>query len=275
MHSNERYSKTPLNVVQSLWRNRQLIWQLATREVIGRYRGSFLGLLWSFFNPLLLLCVYTFVFSVVFRAKWHEQAESHTEFAVMLFAGLIVYSIFAECVNRAPGLILGNVNYVKKVVFPLESLPWVIMGATVFHSLVSVLVLVLMSLSVHGAIHWTVILFPLVVFPLVLVTMGLCWFLASLGIFLRDLGQVVLILTTALIFMTPVFYPAGNLPDAVRPYVLLNPLSFVIEQARAVLIRGELPNWPGLACYAALSIIVAWLGLLWFQKTRHGFADVL
>ena len=248
---------------------------MTRREVVGRYRGSVLGVLWSFFNPLLLLCVYTFVFSLVFRTKWGERAGSHAEFAIMLFAGLIVYSMFAECVNRAPTLILNNVNYVKKVVFPLESLAWVTLGSTIFHSLVSVLVLLLMCLSVYSTLPWTVVLFPLVIAPLLLVIMGFSWFLASLGVFLRDVGQLVVIFTTVLLFMSPIFYPATALPESVRSYILLNPLTFAIEQTRAVLIRGELPSWLGLASYLSLSIVVAWLGLLWFLKTRHGFADVI
>jgi len=262
-------------VVQSLWRHRHLIWQLTKREVIGRYRGSFMGLLWSFFNPMLMLAVYTFVFSGVFRARWGAQGASHTDFAIMLFAGLIVFSTFAECVNRAPGLIISNVNYVKKVVFPLESLPWVAMGSTIFHSLVSVLVLLMMCLCTRGTLHWTALLFPLVILPLLLVTIGCSWFLAALGVFVRDIGQAVVIMTTVLMFLTPIFYPASALPESVRGYVILNPLASVVEQARSVLIEGDLPNWQTFGVELSVSVVVAWLGLLWFQKTRNGFSDVL
>src|SRR5262245_43483508 len=167
-----------LIVLQSFWGSRDLLWAMTKREVAGRYRGSLLGLLWSLFNPLLMLGVYTFVFGIIFQARWGEQT-GYTDFAVTLFAGLIVFTIFAECVTRAPSLILSNVNYVKKVVFPLEILPWVMLGSTLFHSLVSVVVLLTLYVSVHAVLHWTVLLLPLVVTPLLLVTLGLSWFLAS------------------------------------------------------------------------------------------------
>lgn len=248
---------------------------MSKREVLGRYRGSVMGLVWSFFNPILMLAVYTFVFGVVFQARWGEHPGGNIEFASILFAGLIVFSIFSECVNRAPSLILNNVNYVKKVVFPLESLPWVAMGSTIFHSLMSVVVLLLLYLWTHATLQWTVLLFPLVIFPLLLLTMGLSWFLASLGVFLRDVGQIVGVLTTVLLFTCPIFYPASALPEAVRSYLFLNPLTFVVEQARATLLWGKLPDWSGLGLYFVVSVVVAWLGLLWFQKTRNGFADVI
>jgi lipopolysaccharide transport system permease protein len=269
------YSATPLIIVQSFWRNRGLIWQLSKRDVLGRYRGSAMGLVWSVFNPLLMLGVYTFVFGVVFQARWGEQSGGKLDFASILFAGLIVFSLFAECVNRAPGVILGNVNYVKKVVFPLESLPWVTMGSTIFHTLMSVLVLLLIYLWAHATLHWTIVFFPVVILPLLLLTMGCSWFLASLGVFLRDVGQVVGILTTLMLFTCPIFYPASAVPETLRSYVLLNPLTFIVEQARATLLWGRLPDWRGLGLYLAASVVAAWLGLLWFQKTRKGFADVL
>jgi lipopolysaccharide transport system permease protein len=269
------YSAGPLIVFQTFWRNRSLIWQMSKREVIGRYRGSIMGLLWSFFNPLLMLAVYTFVFGIVLQVRWENQADSKVEFASVLFAGLIVFTVFSECVNRAPSLILGNVNYVKRVVFPLESLPWVIMGAAIFHSLVSVLALLLIYLWVHATLHWTILLFPLIMLPLLLLTMGCSWFLASVGVFLRDVGQVVGILTTVLLFTCPIFYPPSAIPESLRPYLLLNPLAFIVAQARNTLLWGKLPDWPGLGLYFSASVVVAWLGLLWFQKTRKGFADVL
>lgn len=268
-------STGPLMVFQSFWRSRHLIWTLTRREVIGRYRGSLLGVLWAFFHPVLMLAVYTFVFGVVFRARWGEHSEGNTDIATVLFAGLIVFAVFSECVTRAPTLIVSNVNYVKKVVFPLECLPWVVMGATLFHSAMSVLVLLVLLGCLHATLPWTVLLFPIVLLPLMLLTMGCVWFLASLGVFLRDVGQAVGVLTTVLLFTCPIFYPATALPESMRPLLVLNPLTFTVEQARATLLWGEAPNWLGLALFLVVSIGVAWLGLLWFQKTRKGFADVL
>jgi len=265
-----------LALVLSLWRNRQLIAQMTRREVAGRYKGSALGLAWSFFNPVFMLVVYTFVFSVVFKARWGVGVEeTKTQFAVVLFVGLIVHGLFAEVLNRAPGLILGNVNYVKKVVFPLEILPAVSMGAALFHSLVSLLVLFIAFVIFNGYLHWTAIFTPLVLLPLVIFTLGLAWILASLGVFIRDVGQTIGMLTTVVLFVSPVFFPVTALPERFRPWMMANPLTFIIEQAREVLIWGHLPNWAGLGLYTLVATAVAWAGYAWFQKTRKGFADVL
>jgi len=266
---------SPLFVFGSFWNQRSLIWEMTKRDVIGRYRGSAMGILWSFLNPILMLAVYTFVFSVVFRARWGGEDTSKIEFAIMLFVGLIIHALFAECVNRAPSLILSNVNYVKKVVFPLEILPWVAMGSALFHTLISVLVLLAAFVATRFYLNATVVFLPLLLVPLVLLTMGITWFLASVGVFLRDVGQTTGIVTTIMLFLSPVFFPISALPEEFRVLLHLNPLTFMIEQARDVLVWGRPPDWQGLGLYFLLSLIVAWLGLFWFQKTRRGFADVL
>ena len=267
---------SPMSMFQSFWDNRQLIFQMTKREVLGRYQGSVMGLVWSFLNPLFLLTVFTFVFSVVFQARWGiSEEETKTQFAIVLFAGLIVHGLFAEVLNRAPGLILSNVNYVKKVMFPLEILPGVAMGAALFHSLVSIIVLLSAFFLVKGFLHWTILFVPLVLLPLVVVTLGIAWLLASLGVFLRDVGQTISIVTMVMLFLSPVFYPLTALPEVYRPWILCNPLTFIIEQTRAVLVWGHPPDWDGLSIYGMVSIVIAWGGYLWFQKTRRGFADVL
>ena len=265
-----------LALAKSLWRNRQLIVQMTRREVVGRYKGSAMGLAWSFFNPVFMLTVYTFVFSVIFKSRWGVGGEeSKTQFAVVLFVGMIVHSLFAEILNRAPGLILSNVNYVKKVVFPLETLPVIAMGAALFHTFISLGVLLIAFVIFNGYLHWTAIFTPLVFLPLVILTLGLAWMLASLGVFLRDVGQTIGIITTVLMFLAPVFYPITAIPEEFRPWIIANPLTFIIEQAREVLIWGRLPNWFGLGIYTLAATSVAWSGYAWFQKTRKGFADVL
>ncbi|MCD6707120.1 MAG: ABC transporter permease [Thiobacillus sp.] len=264
------------SLLASLWRNRQLTLQMTKREVVGRYKGSAMGLLWSFLNPVFMLVVYTLVFSGVFKARWGVgEDETKTQFAIVLFVGLIVHSLFAEVLNRAPGLILGNVNYVKKVVFPLDILPVISMGAALFHSLISLLVLLVAFVLFNGYLHWTVIFIPLVLSPLIILTLGLAWMLASLGVFLRDVGQTIGIVMTVMLFSSPVFYPITALPEAFRPWLMANPLTFIIEQARAVLVFGHLPNWMGLLIYFLVAVFIAWLGYAWFQKTRRGFANVL
>ncbi len=263
-------------LVRSLWRNRQLIVQMTKREVVGRYKGSAMGLAWSFFNPVFMLTVYTFVFSEVFKARWGGGGdESKTQFAVVLFVGMIVYGLFAEVLNRAPGLVLSNVNYVKKVVFPLEILPVIAVGAALFHSLISLGVLLAAFTLFNGYLHWTAIFTPLVLLPLVILTLGLAWMLASLGAFLRDVGQTIGIITTVLMFLSPVFYPVTAVPEKFRPIIMANPLTFIIEEAREVLVWGHLPAWFGLGLYTLAATAIAWAGYAWFQKTRKGFADVL
>jgi lipopolysaccharide transport system permease protein len=264
-------------LARSLWRNRQLIAQMTKREVVGRYKGSAMGLAWSFFNPVFMLVVYTFVFSEIFKSRWGGIGgdDSKTQFALVLFVGMIVLGLFSEVLNRAPGLILSNVNYVKKVVFPIEILPVIALGAALFHSLISLGVLLAAFALFNGYLHWTALLTPLVLLPLIILTTGLAWMLASLGVFLRDVGQFIGIITTVLTFLSPVFYPVTAVPERFRPFIMSNPLTFIIEQAREVLIWGHLPNWLGLGAYTLAGAAIAWVGHAWFQKTRKGFADVL
>ena len=268
-------SASPMGAVRSLWTNRQLIARMGQREIIGRYKGSAMGLAWSFITPLFMLAIYTFVFSVVFQARWGTSEESKTQFAVVLFAGLIVHTLFSDVINRAPQLVLGNVNYVKKVVFPLEILPVVQLLSATFHALVSVVVLIAAQLVFQGSLPITALLLPVVLLPFLLLTLGLAWCLASLGVFVRDVGQTINLITSVMLFMSPVFFPVQSLPPALQPWMHLNPLTFVIEQVREVVVWGRLPDWQGLAVYSLASIATAWLGFAWFQKTRKGFADVL
>ena len=260
----------------SFWRNRHLIWRLTEREVVGRYRGTVIGIGWSFFNPILMLTVYTFIFSVVFKARWGvDAAESRITFALLAFIGIIIHDMFAECTNRAPSLILNNANYVKKVVFPLEILPWVAMGSTLFHAGVSLLMLMLAHFLFNNALPWTALFFPIVISPLVLVIMGVAWFLSALGVYIRAVGHTVGVFTTALLFLSPVFYPTSALPAEYRIWFAMNPLTFPLEESRKVLILGQPPNPLAWGVYLLASFIVAWMGFWWFQRSRRGFADVL
>lgn len=276
MNPHAPHPVSPASLVRNLWKQRDLIWQMTKRDVIGRYKGSVMGVMWSLFNPLFLLVIYTFVFSVVFNARWGTgTVESKSEFAVLLFVGMIVHSLFAETLSRAPSLILTNVSYVKKIVFPLEILPVVAIGAALFHALVSVAVLLGVFVALNGYLYWTAVLLPLVLVPLLILTLGIAWALAALGVFLRDVAQPVGLVMTVLLFASPVFYPITALPEAIRPWLMLNPLTFIIEQARAILIFGQFPNWEGIGIYSLISGLIAWAGYAWFQKTRKGFANVL
>jgi len=269
------FSASPVEMFASLWRHRELIKATAKREVLGRYQGSFLGLLWSFFNPLFMLMIFTFVFSVIFQARWGGGSGSKIEFALLLFSGMLVFNLFAECINRAPGLILSNANYVKKVVFPLEILAFVGLLSALFHTVISFMVWLIVYLIFFGIPHSTVLLLPLVLLPFCLFLVGLSWVLASLGVFMRDISQIIGVLTTALMFMSPIFYPATAFPEAYRFILYLNPLTTVVEQAREVLFWGRTPDFLVLGGYWLVTLAIAWLGFAWFQKTRQGFADVL
>jgi lipopolysaccharide transport system permease protein len=275
MNAHQAPSATPSAMFTSLWRNRQLILQMTRREVAIRYRGSVIGLAWSFINPLLMLIVYTFVFSVVFKARWGVEGESRTDFAIILFTGMIVFGLFAEIVNRSPGQIVSNPNYVKKVVFPLEILSWVSLGSVLFHSLVSLAVLLLAQLIINFSLPWTVVLFPLILLPLIFASLGAAWFLAALGVYVRDIGQITTVFTTVLMFVSAVFYPVSALPEAYQAWLRLNPLVLIITESRKVLIFGSLPDWSWLGIALLMGLIIAFAGFWWFQKTRKGFADVL
>ena len=250
---------------------------LAQREIESRYRGSLLGMVWSMLTPLLMLGVYTFVFGTVFKSRW-STGDSHTppaEFAVILFTGLIIFQIFSETVIRAPSLMIGYSNYVKKVVFPLEILVPVALCNSLFHGLISFAILLPFLFLEFGGIPLTALWLPVVILPLLMMTLGIGWFLASIGTYSRDIGQVIGTLTTALLFLGPIFFPTSSLPGWVQSWVSLNPIAIPIEQARKALVFGQTPEWGILLSYYLVAIIVCAVGFLWFQKTRKGFADVL
>jgi lipopolysaccharide transport system permease protein len=271
----QQFRIRPHEMVATLWRNRSLIGAAVKREIFGRYRGSILGILWSFFNPLFMLVIYTFVFGTVLKARWGSHEESHAQFGLALFAGLITFNFFAESVNRSTTLIVSKTNYVKKVVFPIEILPYVIIGSSIFHLVISLSIWVAGYTILYGIPYLTIFYYPLVLFPLVIFTLGLSWFLSSLGVFLRDISQFIGIITTALMFLSPVFYPASALPEDYRFLLYLNPLTPAIEYSRDVLYWVNQPNFIALSLYFVAASVFAWLGFAWFQKTRKGFADVI
>jgi lipopolysaccharide transport system permease protein len=269
------YSASPLALARSLFANWGLILDLSRREAIGRYKGSILGIFWSLLTPLLMLAVYTFVFSEVFKARWSGGSSSKTEFAIVLFAGMIVFNLFSECIGKAPGIILSNANFVKKVIFPLEILPCVNLLSALFHSVVSMAILLVFELVETGAVPVTVWQIPIVLLPLAAFILGLSWWLAATSVYLRDVGQTIGILITALMFLSPVFFPVSSLPPRWQAVAQLNPLTFPIEQARNVLVWGRSISWSDWCLYTLVMFAIAWIGFAWFQKARKGFADVL
>lgn len=265
----------PLSLIRSLWHYRQLIVVMTKREVIGRYRGSVMGLAWSFFNPVLMLAVYTFVFSEVFQARWTGQDTGKGGFAILLFVGMIVHGLFSECANRSPTLIITNSNYVKKVVFPLEILIVVTLGSAIFHTCISLIVLLVAQFLLTHQLQFSAVFFPLVLLPLLIATLGISWGLAALGVYLRDVGQIIVVLTTVLLFLSPVLYPVAALPQAYQPWLKLNPLTYIIEESRNVLLFGRFPQWDSLGLAMLVALVIAAAGFWFFQKTRKGFADVI
>lgn len=265
------------SAIMSLWSNSRLLKDLTWREISGRYRGSWLGISWSILQPLLMLAVYTFVFSVVFGAKWSASAvpAGKFDFALFVFVGVLLHAILGEAITRSSTLIVGNANYVKKVIFPLEILPVTVIGTAAFHAVIAIGILLAGVVLLGGGLHWTVLWLPLLVLPLLVLSLGLAWGLAALGVFLRDTAQVTGVLASVLLFMAPVFYPVSALPAPLRGWLYLNPLTFVIEQARAVIFAGQAPDLPVLALYSGIALLVAQGGYWFFQKSRNGFADVL
>ncbi|HJU41013.1 MAG TPA: ABC transporter permease [Tahibacter sp.] len=256
-------------------RHRSLTWELAKRDVLGRYRGASFGLLWSVLSPFLMLVVYTVAFGSVFKSRWPHQADGGPDFALIVFVGLIVHGFFAECLSRSPSLIVGNPSYVKRVVFPLEILPWPMLLSAFFHALVNMVVLALLHAARFGAPPPTIVLFPVVLLPLALLCAGIGWLFASLGTYLRDVGQITGVLAAAMLFLSSAIVPLDGLSPQTRAVFEANPLTFIIDQARAVALWGFLPDWTGLALYALASLAFCFLAYAWFRATRPGFADVL
>lgn len=266
----------PIKMARNLWHHRDLIRQFTRREIEGRYRGSFLGLFWSFVNPLVMLAIYTFVFGIVFQARWSTtDTGGLSEFALILFCGLTAFNVFGECIGRAAILIVGVPNYVKKVVFPLEILPISVLGAALFHGLISLTILLVANLLITGTFQWTLILLPVVVLPLLFLSLGLMWFLASLGVFIRDIGYTVALVVQVLFFLTPIFYKLENIPEPLQTFIRFNPLASIVENVRRVVLWGRMPSWFGFALWLMLTGAVMILGYAWFMKTKKAFADVI
>jgi lipopolysaccharide transport system permease protein len=260
------------------WRSLlELATALTRREIAGRYRGSLLGMAWLVLNPLLMLLTFTFVFGVVFQARWSGAGTgvSIAEFAVILFVGLTTFQFFAEVANRAPVLIVANANYVKKIVFPLEILPVVAVAVAMFQAAVGFALALPAVLLLTGRLPVTALLLPVVLVPYVLLTAGVAWMLAGLGTYVRDVAQVSASVVTMLLFLSGIFFPLSALPGWVQGWVMLSPVTLPVDQVREVLVFGRMPDWSALGWYWLAAVVVAGAGLAFFRAVRRGFADVL
>lgn len=260
----------------SLYKNKNLIFQLCKRDILSRYKGSVIGIAWSVVTPVLMLLLYTFVFSYVFKARWGEGPELPKEmFALVLYTGMILHALISECLNRAPTLMLANANYVKKVVFPLEVLIWIILFSALFQTAIGFLLLIIAKLIITSELSLTIFYLPLILMPFSLFVLGITWIFSAIGVYFKDISHISTILTTVLMFASPIFYSVSLIPENLRIYIYLNPLTYFIEESRNVLIWEIAPNLTHLFFVFVISISVAVFGFIFFQKTRKGFADVL
>jgi lipopolysaccharide transport system permease protein len=275
LNMSTQHPATPVAMFNDLLKHRELLWDLVKRDFIGRYKGSMLGVVWSLFNPLFMLAIYTIVFSVAFKSKWGTGDESKVSFALVLFSGTIIHNFFAECIGRAPSLIISHPNYVKKVVFPLEILPWMALLSALMHFFVSFGALIIFCLLAGVPVHGGTLLLPAVLIPLILMLLGFSWILASLGVYLRDLSHIMGMVVTVALFIAPVFYPIESMPEAYRGLLMWNPITIPIIQLRDLMLWDKPIRWDLWATSLVISLFVFQSGYWWFQKTRRGFADVL
>jgi lipopolysaccharide transport system permease protein len=270
-----RATLNPILITRNLFSRRSLIWQLSARELQQSWRDSLLGAAWMILQPLLTLAVYATVFTVLFVPRRGPEGQTSADYVLDLFCGLVVFWVFSETVARAPTLIGTQPAYVKKVVFPLEVLPVTVLAASLVNMLGGIAILLVAVGIVKGSISTTLWAYPLILLPLILGTLGVSWFLAALGVYVRDMLRVVSIGLQFLLYLSPVIWRLDWLPENLRPFAVVNPFTPILESSRAVLIEGGLPSWPGLAAATALGLVLFVLGHAWFARARWGFADVL
>jgi lipopolysaccharide transport system permease protein len=266
----------PLTLVRRLLGHRYLLRQLVRKNVATIYQGSVVGVAWLLLRPLLTLAIFGFCFGVVFQGRFFRQTHGGPlEFAMVLFVGLTIFSALSEMLAVAPSLVTGNANFVKRVVFPLDLLVPAQLGSALVQMTMSAIVFLAVRVFLDPPLGWAALSVPILILPYLMLTLGLAWFLASLGVFVRDLQQVVPLAITGLMFLSPLFYPVSAVPPVLRSTIYLNPLTFIVESARNALFRNEWPDPIGFLVYFVMAGCVMWLGWAWFEKTKKGFADVL
>jgi lipopolysaccharide transport system permease protein len=264
----------PVSIVVCLFQNRYLIGQLTRRDVLLKYRGSYLGIGWSFLYPLLLLAAFTFVFGKIFGSRWPQHADHAVPFALIMYCGLIVFNIFSEVAGAAPRLIHGYPSYVKKIIFPLEILPVVLVATACIHAAINLAILFL-AIALFGKVHLTLFLAPIVLLPMLLFAFGVAWFLAAVGVFVRDLVHVMPVFVQILMFLSPIFYPVTAVPEYLQWFYRINPFSAVIEDLRRVALWGEAPHWGSWSATLAFSLLAAAIAYAFFLHAKEEFADVI
>lgn len=263
-----------LNLLKTLIKHRSLVIELTKREFTGRYRGSFGGIAWSFVQPLFLLTIYTIAFGVILKTRWGSTGDT-AEYALMLFAGLIIFNAFSECLSKSSTLITSNSNFVKKIVFPLELLPLVTVATALVHATIAIGVWLAGYILLFGMPKSTVIFFPIILWCLIPILLGVAWLFSAIGVVIRDISQITGLLNHALLFLTPIFYSIAAAPPMLKNALMLNPLTFIVEQFREVLFLGNTPNFKGLIIYFVLATLFSWCSLQLFKRLRPTFADVV
>lgn len=275
-YSQDKTMPSLISIVLVPLRYRPILRQFLRREILGRYRGSILGIAWAFITPLSMLAVYSFVFIGIFRSRWPgAETAGGSGFALRLFAGLMIFNLFAEVVGRSASMIIEQPNLVKKVTFPLELLAYVALGSALFHFFLSAGILLLGNLLVYQSLPATTLMLPIVILPLLPLLLGLSWILAALGVYIRDVGPVVGLGISLLLFLSPVFFSVQSLEPRLRFWMHLNPLTPVIENLRTVVFLGQMPNWYHWGASFLVGAVVAGIGAWLFSVLRGGFADVL
>lgn len=262
----------PLRIFDDIWRHRYLLGQLVKRDVLLRYRGAMFGVLWVFLSPLMMLAIYAFIFGQVFQSRWPQQ-DGGLPFWLLLYSGLITFNIFAETVSRAPTSVRGYPSFVKKIIFPVHILPAVPLGAALVHGAFNFLIL-LAVLAGLGGLHLEILLFPLLILPIWFLALGISWFVAAWGVFVKDMTQIIPVFVQMLMFLSPVFYPSSAVPIMLRPVYQFNPLGVVIEASRAVVTRQPI-QWEIWSVVSGFCLATLILGYAFFQHCRDEFPDAL
>lgn len=262
-------------MIKTLYKNNYLLRQLIKKDIQQRYQGSVLGMLWSFIVPLLMLVIYTFVFSEVFQAKWDINTDDKYQFALVLFCGLTAFNMVGEVMNRSTVLIASNTNYVKKVIFPLEILPVVTVFSALFNAVIGFMILIVAQLVIYHTVSVTIYLVFLALIPLVILCIGLGLLISAISVYLKDVNNFVSVLVTVLMYMSPVFFPLTSVPENFKFICEVNPLTYIIENFRNVVLYGRSLDWKyyGISCIVAVAVYL--LGKVVFMRAKEGFADVL
>lgn len=270
-------SSVQQNVWRPLWqlpKRAELIFSLAKRDLLTRYKGSVLGLLWAILNPVVMIAIFTFIFAGVFGARFGPN-HTNLDYALYLFCGLVPWTMFQDTIQQSANTIVSRANLVKRVVFPLETLPVAQTFSALGNQLFATAALIVAAVLVRRQLPPTVLWFPVVLIPQLLLTVGGAWLIASLGVFLRDIAQGISLLLTAWMYLTPIIYPETMVPERFRRFIDLNPFTPLVRSYRRILLDGLPPDWSGLAYFTAIALVMFLFGYWWFARTRKNFADVI